>query len=246
MNFLGIIEKSFYLRLTMNLKLKFFLPLCLLLLLLLNACGVITKARYGNGLKLNIESNLFARKSPSNIQTSVSKKRSKIKTPPVKSDSNKHVTEIIYVASDPALNDAVIAPEFINAPLQQSMPKASRKNALKDALKDGKKSVLNYAANQSEKRKTEPTVAAGAWLFFGSLVANAYLIYSSLAFPPFVFLLLFLAFFTGMILACIGLHKIKKSQDTYKGKALAISIIVLFFLSLISFLLVLAILSVVF
>jgi hypothetical protein len=150
------------------------------------------------------------------------------------------------VAPDFSLDSMMDVSASNHASQLLKQPHNIREVNVKAAFKDGKKSIIAFTASKSDKRKTEPTVAAGALLFFGSIVANAYIVYSTLTFPPFAFLLLFLAFFAGMIMACIGLHKIKKSQNAYKGKALAISIIVLFFLSLISFLLILLALSVVY
>lgn len=226
-------------------KLKLLIPLALLLLLF-NACGVITKARYGNGLKLNIESNLFARKDQSPPKLVVPKKKNKPKSSNKLLDSTRLLPELNDVAIA-FLPDSTLGTTALNHTAQtHKQHSRSRHHVLKSAFKDGKKSIFYYTSSRSEKRKTEPTLAAGAWLFFGSIVANAFIVYSTLTFPTWVFLLLFLAFFTGMILACIGLHKIKKSQNAYKGKALAISIIVLFLLSLISFLLILSILFVVY
>lgn len=226
-------------------KLKLLIPLALLILLF-NACGVITKARYGNGLKLNIESNLFARKDQASTKHVVPKKKSKLKFSNNLLDSAKSMPELNDVATA-FLSDSALGTTAFNYTAQAHKQRGrSTQHVLKSAFKDGKKSIFSFTSSTSEKRKTEPTLAAGAWLFFGSIVANAYIVYSTLTFPTWAFLVLFLAFFTGMILACIGLHNIKKSQNTYKGKALAISIIVLFLLSLISFLLILSILFVVY
>ncbi|MFM6985004.1 MAG: hypothetical protein ACKOXF_12775, partial [Chitinophagaceae bacterium] len=71
-------------------------------ILFLSSCGVITKARYGNGLKLNIESNLFARKGKSETP----------KTPAKKKKTLPHVSDA-PVAKTPAIHTDSFASETI-------------------------------------------------------------------------------------------------------------------------------------
>jgi hypothetical protein len=223
-------------------KLKLLLPTAVLMLLFLSSCGVITKARYGNGFKLNIESNLFARKDQTENKTITTKKKR------IKSSLKTHSDTAVYSPVTSIASAEPIPPPAFNAPSINSELNlsATKKSSLKKVRELVRKQVAKITKPIEPKRTLEPNTEIAAWLFYGAIVLNAALVYSSLAIPGFIFTLLGIASLVGVILAFVGLRKIKLSGNTYRGYGIALSIIILFLLSLIYFVAVLALLFLLF
>lgn len=223
-------------------KLELKLLLSFTVILLLSSCGVITKARYGNGFKLNIESNLFARKDKSENKTIIAKKK-QIK-PSLKTYSDTDVySPVTSIASSEPIPPTAFDANALNSELNLG---ATKKSSLKKVSELVRKQVAKITKPVEPKRTLEPNTEIAAWLFYGAMVLNAALAYSSLAIPGFIFTLLGIAYLLGIILAFVGLRKIKLSGNTYRGYGIALSIIILFFLSLIYFVAVLALLFLLF
>lgn len=223
-------------------KLELKLLLSITVILLLSSCGVITKARYGNGLKLNIESNLFARKDKSETP----------KTPAKKKKMVPQVTDVPVAAVPTISIDSNVLNSSIQSGASTEIPNTH--SALIDKKKFQKKvpakskgisKVLNpikKLVDDKKNKKIEPNTEIAAWLFYGSLVLNFALIYSGLAIPGIISTLLSIATIVGVVLAFVGLRKIKLSGNEYRGYGIDISIIVLFFLSILYLMFVIALL----
>lgn len=223
-------------------KLELKLLLSFTLILLLSSCGVITKARYGNGLKLNIESNLFARKDKSETPKTPAKKK---KTLPYVSDVPVAKTTAIYAdsfASETIILSGSIPANATNSSAMIGQKKFYKKTPVK--LKGISKvlSPIKKYADDKKNRKIEPNTELAAWLFYGSLVLSFALAYSGLAIPGIITTLLSIATIVGVVLAFVGLRKIKLSGNEYRGYGIDISIIILFFLSVLYLMFVIALL----
>ncbi|MFM6983578.1 MAG: hypothetical protein ACKOXF_05565, partial [Chitinophagaceae bacterium] len=103
-------------------------------------------------------------------------------------------------------------------------------------------SPLKKYADDKKNRKIEPNTEIAAWLFYGSLVVQLAFIYSGLIIPGILSTLLSLATIVGVVLAFVGLRKIKLSGNEYRGYGIDISIIIIFFLSLLYLMFVIALL----
>lgn len=211
-------------------------------ILLLSSCGVITKARYGNGLKLNIESNLFARKDKSETPKTPAKKK---KTLPHISDAPVATSPIII--TDSSSLTTIIHSGSTSENTNKNSTLIEQKKSIKKApakLKGISKVLhpLKKYVDDKKNRKIEPNTELAAWLFYGSLVLNFAFIYSGLVIPGIVSTLLSIATIVGVVLAFVGLRKIKLSGNEYRGYGIDISIIVLFFLAVLYLMLMIALL----
>ncbi|MDP2176402.1 MAG: hypothetical protein Q8K70_10885 [Bacteroidota bacterium] len=205
--------------------------LFLSLLFLLSSCGVITKARYGNGLKLNLETRLFS-KNKNEDQSKKTILKNKIKP----TQTNEKKDSVIFVGEEfnidePETNTLQNFSEspILNRPLLENKPnKTSLKSKIRD-LKDeiSVKKLLNPIVKKQVKndgyRPFEPNAIWAGVLFYGS--------YFLLLIPPLSFIAS-ISSLIGIILAFVSLRKIKLSGGLYRGYGLAISIIILFIISL--------------
>jgi hypothetical protein len=201
-------------------KLELKLLLSFTVILLLSSCGVITKARYGNGFKLNIESNLFARKDKSEAP----------KTPAKKKTIAPQVSDVPIADAPSNSTDSFASITSIQSGSSTEIPNTN--SALIEKKKTIKK-VSTQPKNVSKallpKKKIEPNVALAAVLFYGAILSNLLIYGIPLVVSPFVSVLLGVLFFLGLLLALIGLKKIKKSETEFSGRKLAKSIIYIFF-----------------
>jgi hypothetical protein len=223
-------------------KLQLKLLLSFTVILPLSSCGVITKARYGNGLKLNIESSLFARKDKSEAPKTPAKKKKivpQVTDEPMAAERNKSTDSFASITSIQSGSST----EILNTNSAHTDKKKLQKK--EPAKSKGISKVLNpikKIVDDKKNKKIEPNTEIAAWLFYGSLVLNALLIYSGLAIPGIISALLSIASILGVVLAFVGLRKIKLSGNEYKGYGTALSIIILFFLSILYLMFIIALL----
>lgn len=225
-------------------QLKILLPTSALLILVFSSCGIITKARYGNGFKLNIESGLFAKKDQSSPKISAAKKRSKSpEMPPFKATSS-----FDFVAVD-SIKQNTMNVTLIQSHTTQITQFENPVKLLKKEPKRQFKQFLKPAKTFSTKNDTrilEPNVTLAAVLFYGSIIANALILSGSALVPPIVFAVLGIAYLLGLVFAFIGLRNIRQSAEQYKGKRLAKSIVIVFFAFLLYFIIALAVFALMF
>lgn len=201
-----------------------------IIVLLLSSCGVITKARYGNGLKLNLELGSGNEKNLSK-KTGIPKKLKKLRL-----DSAIHLLEVENPVTN-RFDDASITYFDVRKDAHLKSPIFDNNENYSHILRTkhwNKTKSLNKQ-NQSEEKTTapiEPNSKAAGYLFYGSILMSILMSILGIA-VPILSVILFLAWLLGLILAITGLNKIKKSGDKYRGYGLDISIIVLSILSVI-------------
>lgn len=192
--------------------------------LTLSSCGIITKARYGNGLKLNLE---FGK----DHEKKLSKKSVKVK----KMKLMKQDTSLLLTFAENT---------HLNEPDEASIIHTVGQNETRSShqLSENNKTIShNHSSTHWNKTKPvlkkiktdakskapiEPNSKAAGYLFYGSLALTAILSILNIA-VPIISIILFLAWLLGFILAIVGLKKIKQSGDKFRGYGLDISIIVI-------------------
>jgi hypothetical protein len=219
-----------------NTTLKF--TLSVLMVLFFTSCGVISKARYGNGFSIHIENNWFGKNE-------VKKERKFEKNEFQDSFSNALLTKKTKV--EPLDNQ--IAPQkvfLIETPkiglkkeekgtTRETIKTESSGNSLtknKSFRIIPRKSDFSNSTNQMEPN-------ASAALFFFLLMFVLY-VASYYFFSPIISYGLFFSYILSFVLAIVSLGKIKNSDGAYTGKGIDIFIIV--FQSLILLLSILALL----
>lgn len=211
-------------------KLKLLLPF-VLIVIIMNSCGVITKARYGNGLKLNIESNLFSKKSKSEI---AAKEKKKTTAQTTNQTPVEKVAEEV-VNTDISDNEAkTISPDNSThfdsekeADILKILPgveKSTRSRIAKEI--DSTKSSSTKKNTKTPAREMEPLATAAGILYYGGIAGNIIYSYSAF-FIPVLSTLLFLAIMIGFILAIIAYSNIRRNGYEKKGAGLSLSIIIL-------------------
>jgi hypothetical protein len=201
-------------------------PLFLLLtIVLFCSCGVITKARYGNGLKINLETRLFSK----HTNTDQSKKTTfKSKRKPTQ--MNEKIDSVIFVAEEfhieepetNTLQNISESPVTVESQIEKTKDKTSIKSKLLDLKKEiSLKKLLNPIVKKQVEndgyRPYERNAKWGAILFFGGLIIP----YCGILIIP------------GFVLSIIALGNIRRSNFAYRGYGLAVSVIVLFIITLI-------------
>jgi hypothetical protein len=192
----------------------------LLIITIVSSCGVITKTRYGNGLKVNLENNLFSKKE----KTIENKAEKAVKYH--NNSNNLIATNSSHINLDSAtfLNNNEIGA----ANLENDIVKNKTKNTAIILNKILEKTVPKAVNEEiAEIKPIEKHAKIAGWLFYGGLVGS---------FIPYLNILAFLACLIGFILAFVALAKIRESGDKYRGKGLAISIIVIYSILLLIFL----------
>ena len=200
------------------------------LLILLNSCGVITKTRYGNGFKLNIESNLFSKGDDK--KTPKSKKTVKTKDEVGKNDV-KIGTNKIETNDAIDFNDAPSEREIVQKPIS-----ISSRNLLKKCKSEVELNEKIHVSSPEEKSQNaerkpiEPNTEIAGWLFYGSIAVSLAIAFAGI-YIPFLSTILGIMTLVGFILALVGLRKIRLSGDKYSGYGLAVSIIAIYAIALI-------------
>jgi hypothetical protein len=201
--------------------------LCVVILLItMSSCGVITKARYGNGLKLNVEFNGFKREKQKEKTTTirVSRKDKALE----KTVEKETLTEVV----DTAISMVPSVSASIEKIADEEKNKVSKtKKFFNGAKKVIKAEVAKVVAQKPNKRNgegpMEPNTLVAAILFYGSIVLQVALSFSEFAFIPGLSTVLSLCVLAGFILAIVGLHKHKRSDYAYSGYGLALSIVII-------------------
>lgn len=205
-------------------------------MVLLSSCGIITKTRYGNGLKLNLGERFRKEERQSNVRVKQKPERRLVFRP-------------VSEAETLALPQQ--APE-------KTVLSAAPGKALKRIKHSGKAgSTSHHDIHHSAPEKTisktaqgvqnyrvpiEPNVRIAAWLYYGGL-AVSYLLGSMSAA---VSAIAGIAVLAGFVLAWVGLSNIRDSGGAYRGKGIAISIIVLTIISIIYLMLLILLLAAIF
>ncbi len=176
---------------------------------LLSSCGVITKSRYGNGVKIDMGNGLFAKKE----KTEELKAEKAVKL----GKANKE--EPIANASPAIINAENMQKDTIeNSFFKTQLVHFANKNIkIKPKYKVAKTHVVKKSNDYEVP--VEPHAEIAAWLFYGGLVGLLI---------PFVNILAGLAMIAGFVLAIIALVKISDSEYQLRGKGIAISIIIVF------------------
>jgi hypothetical protein len=218
-------------------KLKLFLFVILVLPLFFSSCGVITKARYGNGFKLNIESGWFARNDPK------PDRRQSIKTIKNRKEKSLKVDSITKLDKPSILNSECLKDSASNLRFSLLFKDNLIKTKFiqKSHSKKLKKVVQPRSSAKSTNRQIDPTILWAAILFYGSIAANAIILSTGISVASIVFLPIAISYVLGFILALIGLRSMQGYNNSYSGKFLAISIIALFSFFLVYFLVAIAV-----
>jgi hypothetical protein len=182
-------------------------------LLLLQSCGIITKTRYGNGLKLNLGNRLENEKQQSNYSFSKSKLKPQLKLTNYKHNS----IPLEYTNPISSIQDftKIKSKSFkTNSALKQPI------SVLKDI-----KMHKNFKSIEPPKikKKVEPHTKIGGILFYASILGLIVLSYL----PVFMLVnLLVLALLAGIVLTLIGKKVLKKNPNQFRGKGLMWSVLI--------------------
>lgn len=207
-------------------------------IMLLSSCGILTRTRYGNGLKLNLGSGL-KKEQPSTASVKKEKKTAKLQFRPVFEESIPDQVSDTF-KTEAAGTSGLMKQNEKSKPRKLPVAKGSRfEKYLAKSQKHREKEAETMSPGVRDYRAPmEPNVKIGAILFYGSLIGS-YLIQVTSDIATVLGPLMGLAMLIGFILAWIGLSNIRDSGGAYRGKGVAISIIVLFILGILYILLVL-------
>ncbi len=227
-------------------KLKLLIPLALLLLLF-NACGVITKARYGNGLKLNLEFGRLAKNHPTITQKISHKKQTICPVKLLHKDSQYLVfNSNLFSSKNLTMKQSektLDYPSNICPDSNNTLPSSYKKSSLLKALIFQTKLDRPGKVETSSKLPIEPNTKWAAVLFYGAIITNAIILSLGIKVASIVFLPIAIAYVLGFILAVVGLRRIHDSGNAFRGKKLAKSIVIIFLSIMAYFLLVMGILA---
>jgi hypothetical protein len=218
-------------------------PLFLLLtIVLLSSCGVITKARYGNGLKFNLETRLFSK----HTNTDQSKKTTfKSKRKPTLTNEKKD--SVIYIADEfnmdepetNALQNISESP-ISNKPLFENTP---NKTSLTSKIHDFRKEIsvkklfnpiIKKQVRNDGYRPLERNAKWAGIIFYGSILLRFLLInvtpsvfINMFAIFNLIGLITFILLTIGFGLAIKSLKLQRENNFSFSSKILATSIVVL-------------------
>ncbi len=190
----------------------------LLIITFISSCGVITKTRYSNGLKIDVGNNLFAKK-----EKIIENKAVKA----VKHQSNEN-TKITAKPANTILDtahlnhDEIILNEHKGERVLVKNKITCKGVTLNKTLEKTEPKALNE--DKAEKKPIEKTAKIAGWIFYSGLVLN--IIAALLGIPTYY--ILSITLLIGYILAFVALAKIRESKDKFRGRRLAISIIVIY------------------
>ena len=188
-----------------------------LALFALQSCGIITKARYGNGLKLNLggyskieQQKPISKSSKTNLKPDFKPLDAKGNLMPMKT-----------------LKDAQMIP--LNPPSKLSVkPYGEHPLKLKNIARP-----IPLSAGQSKfyasteppiKTKTiEPHVKIGSIIFYGSILASIVLNFIAL---PIISSIVTLGLLAGIVLVMVGKRFMKKNPDAFRGYGLMWSVLI--------------------
>jgi hypothetical protein len=198
-----------------------------LIALVFSSCGVISKARYGNGFSIHIENNWFGKND-------VKKEKKIEKNDFQDSFSNTLLTQKTKVG--PFEND-VTPPRFQTVETIITQPNQGEENLSSSEIKlDQKSEQAIHTEKKSLKtiprkvefsgstNQLEPNVA---WALAFLILSIIVLIASNSMYIPFAGLIFTISLILSLTLAIVSLGKIKQSNGEYSGKGLAIFLIIL-------------------
>jgi fumarate reductase subunit D len=202
------------------------ITLLFIVLVTLSSCGVISKARYGNGLKINLD---FGKDTEKNVvaKNSKAKKKSTVKIQNTQNqveETTVFSTEIASTISpftnteNETSNTNSTLNQFPKKPILEKIEK--KKAILKTYLKPNQVKLSN------DDRPMERNAKWAAILFYGGMIL-------ALVIPIIPFLMSVL----GILLASFSLGVIKTSNYAYRGYGLARSVLIVFFAAFLLFLL---------
>jgi len=187
-------------------------------LALLSSCGVMTKTRYGNGLKLDLGNNILAKKDKeTELKAEKAIKKGVEYSKPIFQNSIAKEPNKVIIQQDTLIR--------LNDEVKNNTSFKKDKKPLK-WIKEIKDNVISKPLNV--KYNDAPFEKNAIWagiLFYGGVLLGLTTIF------PLISGLMVLI---GFILAIVSLGKIKKSGGLYRGKGLAISIVVIFGLFILS------------
>lgn len=200
-------------------------------ILLLSSCGVVTRTRYGNGLKLNLGNRWTAAEKKQDRQEKKAPMTGTIQSvlPPSHAsedfrteDFDKNTSAGTILTGCAPLAAPELKPEIHR---QKQADKKVYRPIVEKILQKNKTKTVNTIPEETSQeyyRPVEPNVKVAGWLFLLAILMSA------LAVP----LVGGIAALISYILCWIGLGNINRSMGALRGKGLAVTIIVLYSLAL--------------
>ncbi len=213
------------------------------LILFFSSCGVITKTRYGNGLKLNVNLNVFKKDDTRSGKTreraqrlTVIAKNTKIPRQTFSKKNSDFAPQIENLLSQ----DEVL----INLPTTGLMAKEQLKTHIERKLIFEVGQVTNKAekilpARPAKRKKNgplEPITLIGAIFFYGAIVAFIFAAITKMPLVGWFITLLLICILIGFIMSIIGLRRIDSSKKPFSGTDLGESVVKIVMRIVLSFL----------
>jgi hypothetical protein len=196
---------------------KYKSTLVVVLAILLSSCSVLTKTRYGNGIKLNLEWGLFSKqKADSAYLKKHHTPRENRPTGAAPIDDHTDILKPEQMRNIPS--DSLFSSTIINVPQQQGI---ANPDFTKTAI--SQQQIKEIKGNSTEPEPTitkapfEKNAKIAGWLFYGGIITLAIGIG-------------IIAMLVGFIYAIRALKKIKEEEkkgNHLRGKGLALSIIII-------------------
>jgi hypothetical protein len=208
---------------------KNIITLLFLVLFTLSSCGVISKTRYGNGLKINLD---FGKDPEKNVvaKNSKAKKKSTVK---IQNTQNQFEETTVFSSEIASVNSPFTNIENKTSNANSTLNQFPKKPILEKI--DKKKAILktylkpNQIKLSNDDRPLERNAKWAAILFYGGLIL-------ALIIPIIPFFMSALC----LLLASFSLGVIKTSNYAYRGYGLARSILIVFFAAFLLFLFLIA------
>jgi hypothetical protein len=185
-------------------------------LLVLQSCGMVTKTRYGNGLKLN----LGIRNEKENPQVPNRFAKSNLK-PQVNLNFSSHA-DIPFENLKP-VSSLKTFPKNKSKSFKTNtvlMHSKSKTSYLKEITLKKNYKILEPSKT---KKKIEPHVKIGGILFYASILGS---IIMSLFPIPLLASILGLSLLAGIVLTLVGKRFMKKNPDQFRGNGLLWSVLI--------------------
>jgi hypothetical protein len=194
-----------------------------LMVVSLCSCGVISKAKYGNGLKLNLELNLGRDKSKAKTNLLEQSRRDykKFAAEYNKENQGPHQS---FANADSVLNKQIILDEEI---MTFTIREHHKIKKIKKKAADIPIDPEIGKATKTGGRELETYTACAGIMFYGSIMWFIIAAALGITIGSFLITILSISIAIGFLLAIIGRQVIRKNNYTQSGRWLASSIIVL-------------------